>query len=381
MRKKLILAVVGLVVIGATVVWFWPRVRGPEQLRLPGTVEVQEVRLGSKIGGRVSAVKVRDGQLVEAGEVLVTFETPELTARRDRARAKLDAARAALDKANYGPRPEEVAEAGAAVDAAKARLAKMKAGYRELEKEKARHDLAVAQAEEKQAQDEFERVSKLYSAGAGGQMDYQNALAARDRARGRVGAAKAALDLLLSGYREEEIAEAQADLARLTARHELLRKGTRDEDKAAAAASVDEALAELSEAETNLRESAVIAPERCVVEVLAVRPGDLVQPGEPVARVLRADDLWVKVFVPATELGKLRLNQAVEVSVDSHPGKRFAGQVIQIATVSEFTPRNVQSPDERQHQVFAVKVRVTDPDGVFKSGMAAEVFVPLEGGV
>jgi multidrug resistance efflux pump len=91
----------------------------------------------------------------------------------------------------------------------------------------------------------------------------------------------------------------------------------------------------------------------------------------------RVDDLWVKVFVPATELGRLRVGHVVAVTVDSHPGKRFAGEVVWIATASEFTPRNVQSIDERRHQVFAVKVRVADPGGVFKSGMAAEVLVPL----
>jgi multidrug resistance efflux pump len=123
----------------------------------------------------------------------------------------------------------------------------------------------------------------------------------------------------------------------------------------------------------------VVAPEKAVIEVLAVRPGDLVPAGQPVVRALRADDLWVKVFAPATELGRLRLGQAVEVAVDSHPGRRFAGEIIHIANVSEFTPRNVQSLDERRHQVFAVKVRVADPEGVFKSGMAAEVFVPVEG--
>ena len=96
-------------------------------------------------------------------------------------------------------------------------------------------------------------------------------------------------------------------------------------------------------------------------------------------RALRADDLWVKAFVPATELGRLRVGQAVEVAVDSHPGRRFGGEIRFIANVSEFTPRNVQSADERRHQVFAVKVRVADPEGVFKSGMAAEVFVPVDG--
>jgi HlyD family secretion protein len=94
----------------------------------------------------------------------------------------------------------------------------------------------------------------------------------------------------------------------------------------------------------------------------------------------RADDLWVKVFVPATDLGRVRVDQAVEVTVDSHPERRFRGAVVQVAAASEFTPRNVQSVDERRHQVFAVKIRVADPHGVFKCGMAAEVFVlPAEG--
>jgi multidrug resistance efflux pump len=148
-------------------------------------------------------------------------------------------------------------------------------------------------------------------------------------------------------------------------------------EKAAARAAVAEAEAELAEAEVNLREAVVVALERCRVEVMSVRPGDLVTAGRSVVLAHRTGDLWVKVFVPSTDLGKLRLGQAVEVAVDSHPGKRFTGEVIHIATSSEFTPRNVQSVDERRHQVFAVKVRVTDPDGVFKSGMAAEVFVPL----
>ena len=111
--------------------------------------------------------------------------------------------------------------------------------------------------------------------------------------------------------------------------------------------------------------------------VLPIRKGDVVNANQPVARVLRAADLWVKVFVPETELGKVRLGQEVTVSIDAYPGKAFQGTVQQIAGVSEFTPRNVQSVSERRHQVFAVKVRVADPQGAFHSGMAAEVVLPL----
>jgi multidrug resistance efflux pump len=252
----------------------------------------------------------------------------------------------------------------------------MTAGFRDEEKRKAESDLAAALAEEALAEQEFARMQMLHAPSVA---ERDSVRANRDRARERVKATRATRDLIVAGYRPEEIAEAKAELDRWTAKYELLRRGTRDEDKAAAYAATEEARARLAEAEADLREATVIVPERCVIETIAVRAGSLVSPGEPVVVALRADDLWVKVFVPATELGKLRLNQSVEVSVDSHPGVRFTGEISQIANVSEFTPRNVQSIDERRHQVFAVKVRVADPEGIFKSGMAAEVFVPLGG--
>jgi HlyD family secretion protein len=373
--KRVALAVLVLAV-GGVAACYWKGNNGPEVLRLPGTVEVQEVRFGSRVGGRVASVHVREGQLVEPGVVLVTFESPELAARRDQAKQQLAAAVAAQAKAEYGPLKEEIAEAKAAADAAKAKHAKMTAGFRDEEKRQAESELAAALADETLAEKDYARIKELQASSA---TERDVARANLDRARERVKAARAARDLVAEGYRPEDVAEARAELDRWTARYELLRRGTREEDKAAAYAAAEQARARLAEAEADLREATIIAPERCVIETVAVRAGSLVPPGEPVVVALRADDLWVKVFVPATELGKLKLNQAVEVSVDSHPGKRFAGEVTQIANVSEFTPRNVQSLDERRHQVFAVKVRVADPEGVFKSGMAAEVFVPLEG--
>jgi multidrug resistance efflux pump len=377
MKRRVLIVVAALGAAAAGAAWYWPRHDGPETLRLPGTVEVQEVRLGSKVGGRVAAVHVREGQVVEPGTVLVTFDSPELVARRDQARARLESAQAALEKANRGPQDEEIAEARFAADSAKARLDRLTEGFRDEQKEQARHELAAALAEERDAEEEMIREEQLRKAGAGSGTAYSNALMTRDRARARVKAAREAYAMMTNGSRRQEIAEALAEANRSEERFKLLRNGTRAEDKAAAYAAMNEAQANLNEAETNLREAVVVAPERCVVETLPVRAGSLVPAGQPVIVAHRTDDLWVKVFVPATELGKLRLAQAVEVSVDSHPGKRFAGRVTQIATASEFTPRNVQSLDERKHQVFAVKVQVSDPDGVFKSGMAAEVFVPL----
>jgi HlyD family secretion protein len=376
--KRVIVAVVLLAVAsGAAAAWYWPR-RGLEAvMRLPGTVEVQEVRLGSRLGGRVAAVTVREGQVVEPGQELLRFDAAEPAARRDQARHRLEVARAAWDKASRGPLEEEITEARAESAAAAARLARTVAGYRDEVKRQARHELEADEAALRQAERDFDRISQP---GAFSPSERDTVTAARDRALGRVRAAQAALDLVNRGSRTEDITEAEAERDRSAARHARLVRGTREEDKTAAYAAVGEAEAYLAEAETVLRETVVTAPERCVIEVVSVRAGDLVTGGQPVVRALRADDLWVKVFVPATDLGKVRLGRAVEVAVDSHPGRRFAGRVSQIAAASEFTPRNVQSVDERRHQVFAVRVRVADPDGVFKSGMAAEVFLDVSEG-
>jgi multidrug resistance efflux pump len=377
--KKWIIGVVVLVALGAgAAAWFWPRSRGAETLHLPGTVEIQEVRLGSRVNGRVAAVPVREGQIVSPGTVLFTLDPAEYAAKRDQAKHKLDSAKAALDKANAGPLPEEIAEAKGAMEMAKARLDRAKAGYRDEQKRQAKSDLETAQADLEKAEADYERLTRL-NPQAVSKSELDAVTGARDSARGRVKSAKAMLDMMNTGSRKEDIDEAEGDYNRAAAHFQFLRRGTRDEDKAAAYAAVKEADAALAEAEVNFRETTVTAPERCVIEVVSVRPGDLVPAGQPVIRALRADDLWVKVFAPATELGKLWLGQAVEVTVDSHPGRRFPGQIFYIASISEFTPRNVQSIDERKHQVFAVKVRVTDADGVFKSGMAAEVFIPVEG--
>jgi hypothetical protein len=121
-------------------------------------------------------------------------------------------------------------------------------------------------------------------------------------------------------------------------------------------------------------ERVVRAPEQAVVEVVAVRAGDLVSAQQAVVRVLRAADLWVKVFVPETELGKVRLHQQVTVTIDSYPGRRFSGTVTQVASVSEYTPRNVQTPDQRSLQVFGVKV--PEPGGEGSAGGGAHRACP-----
>lgn len=371
---------IGVVVLTAATgfgIYYWTTHRGPQPMRLPGTVEIQEVRLSSKVGGRIKSVAVKDGDVLKPGQVLVEFEMPEIEAQRDQAIRKREAAAASLDKLLNGARPEDIAVAEAGVKVAEAKLAQVKAGWREEEIEQVRKDLAATLAEVDLAKLEWERQRGLpKTVTTESQVD--TARAAYLRWSAQAAAARAKLAMYELGPRKEDIAAADADVQKAKANLTLVKAPARSEDAAEASAKVAELEARIHELDAQLTEAVVKAPEPCVVEVLTVRPGDVVAANQPIARVLRTDDLWVKAYVPATELGKVKLNQAVEVTIDSHPGQRFSGSVSQIAAVSEFTPRNVQSIEERANQVFAIKVRVSDNQGIFKSGMAADVFVPVD---
>jgi len=183
--------------------------------------------------------------------------------------------------------------------------------------------------------------------------------------------------MLVAGTRPEEIAEAEAEVARTQALAELCEEGTRPEEIAEAEARVAELYGPAPRAEVQLAEAVVVAPSTVRVETLPFRPGDTVAANQAVVRVLMADDLFVKAYIPEPQLGKVRLNQEVRVSIDSFPGRTFRGTITYIAAVSEFSPRNIQTVDERHNQVFAFKVRLLECEQVFRSGMAAEVLLPL----
>ena len=375
-RTVLIVTVLALVAVAASLGFYWSFGGKSNELQLAGVVEVHELQLGSKLGGRVEKIFVREGDTAEAGQPLLRFETPELDAQRAQAAEKLAASRAELAKARAGPRPQEKEEARAAMEAAKARRDRMLKGWRKEEKEQAEADLAAAKSELDLAQKNFERIEKL---------DFQVSQTEYDAAVGRLKSAKeryysnlAKKQMIVdAGNREEDKRDAEAQFQQAQAHYELLQAGTRQEDIDTAYAQVQDLENRVRELDANLVEAVVRAPSKLVVEVLAVRKGDLVPPNQPVIRALQAEERWVKVFVPATELGRIKVGDPVEVTCDSYPGKRFPGTIIQVATIGEFTPRNVQTLDERRHQVFAVKVRVDDGGDVFKAGMAAEVFVKL----
>jgi HlyD family secretion protein len=376
LKKLLIAGIVILLLSGAVITWRYVSARKPaNQLTLSGTIEADEIHVGSKVSGRIAEVLVKEGQQVRQGQALIRFESYDLDAKRSDAIAAIAMAEANLQKLQTGNRPEEIQEVRAQTEAARANVELARNGARRQEIDAARAELDAANADYEVAKSNFTRIEQLSRDGISSRQDYDNAKAALDRARGRRDATKQQLDLLLAGTRTEEIQRAEKQYQQARARQQLIEKGARKEDIDAAVSQVTRARAALQQIETQVTELEVKSPADAFIEVLQVRPGDLIAPNSPVATLVELDRLWVRVYVPEPELGHAQLGKETGITVDSFTGEVFKGTIEQISARGEFTPRNIQTREERTHQVFAVRVRVDNSARKLRAGMAADVSV------
>jgi HlyD family secretion protein len=145
---------------------------------------------------------------------------------------------------------------------------------------------------------------------------------------------------------------------------------------AAARARVEQALAQLADMDSQIQEMKIVAPADSILEVLSVKVGDVLPANREVATLILPERLWVRVYVPEPWLGLIKLNDTVRVRVDSHPGRDFSGVVEQINRKAEFTPRNVQTVEDRIKQVFGVKIRLENKEDALRAGMSADIFFP-----
>jgi len=373
MKRRLIVAG-GIAVAVTAVIWLgylWAGWRARKDYT--GTVETREIQIGSKVGGRVTEVPVEEGQMVKAGAVLVRFECDELKAQKTQAEAALAQAQADLDRMESGNRPEEIEQAEATAKAAQAEYEQARNGPRKQEIDQAKADYAAANADAANAEIYYKRMEKLIATDTISKQQFDDA---RDRKNSSVQKAESArqrLALLEAGTRVEDINAAEARNNQAQAAAMLARKGYRREDIEAARGRVAEAQGHVAELDARLREAELTAPADAVIEVVSVRPGTLVPAGRIVITMLETSQLWVKVYVPETNLARVHVGQKATVKVDSTGRRTFDGHVGQIASQAEFLPRNVQTKSDREHQVFGVKVYVDNSQQVLKSGMSATV--------
>jgi len=368
-------AVVPVVLALGIIGWLLWRQYQPVPFIVSGFIEADEIRAGSRIGGRIAEVLVSEGMVVGRGRPLYRIEPFDLRERLAQAEAALAGYRAEYARLKAGFRKEEIEQARAKRDRARAVLERLKAGPRPQEIEIAREKLKAATADLELAESEYERISRLRESAQAAKTEYDRAVREWKAATAEAAVARQELALAEEGTRKEEVAEAEAALADAEQALKLIENGYRAEDVAKAAAQVAAAEADVAAIKVQMQELTVAAPCDCVVETIDLRPGDLVAANAPSVALLDLSRMWVRAYVPESRLGRIALGQRVPIRVDSFPGERFPGRITFIAHDAEFTPRNVQTPEERSKQVFRIKVTIEQGLDRLRVGMAADVLL------
>lgn len=342
-----------------------------------------EVPVSSKVGGRVVRLHVREGDEVKPGQLLATLEGDELQAERKRAVAQAAAAEARVAQARLVLEVEgtrvatEIEQAEAALRAAEEKWAMLREGSRREEIEEARATVDQAKARMADAELQLGRMRELFREGAVPQQQLDQAEKEHQAREAQHRAALERLQLLAAGYRAQEIKVAEAEVWRARAGLRMARANAAQLDVRArelqtAEASLKEAKALVERLEVQTRELEVFSPLAGAVMTKGVEEGEVVPLGKALFVIGDLQHPWIKVFIPAERLGQVRLGQRTQVKMDGFPGREFPGQVIWIASEAEFTPRNVQTQEERITLVYAVKIALPNEGRLLKAGMMGD---------
>jgi HlyD family secretion protein len=320
--KRILVIVMMAVIIAGLLYYFFTQDKkeGNEFIKVSGNIETTEVNVGFKVPGRIVSLSVQEGDWVENGKVLAKLDDEDLRNRFELAKATLNSAQAKLSKLLAGSRPEELREAEAVLFQAKSDL------------------------ENKQAH--YERMKPLFERGV---------------------IPKENLDNAEAGYKM-----AKASFQKATENYLLVKEGPRKEDIEDARAQVEQARASLKLAETQLSYTVLHSPLSGVVLVKASEMGEVVNPGTSILTLADLGNVWLKAYIPETDLSKVKWGQEVVVTTDLRPRKEYKGKISFISSQAEFTPKSIQTEKERVTLVYRIKVDIPNPDRELKPGMPAD---------
>jgi HlyD family secretion protein len=344
-----------------------------------GQVRGTEITVSAKIGGVADVVLLREGQQVKIGDLIAAISSRELEARRDQARAQAAGAQNLVAELEAQLKVLDITEEQAKVGAHVAAGAVTHEIHRVSESlARANAEIAAAEAQFNQDRNAYERFEKLLAQGFISKNYFDELTARRRASEARLTAARqsraeaqAALEKARSGSGEVLIKE--KDVQRVAAERERI-KAARE----TASLQAEAAKARVAELEAQLADTRIVAPANATVMAKLAEPGELIAAGRPLATLVNLDDLFVRVYVPEREVGRIRLGNPARIAVDAFRNRTFSGKVMEVAQQAEFTPKDVHMKDERQKLVFGVKVSINNPDGLLKPGMFADVTIKVD---
>jgi HlyD family secretion protein len=390
MKKRIIILVLVLAVAaGAYVAVRSFRAEDTNRIVLSGNIEMNEVDIAFKTSGKLIERRVGEGDRVKAGDVVARLDQETLLRQKQREEAALALAEAQLTQAQTAVRWQgevlsaDVAQRQAELSSTQSRLLELKNGARPEEVREVRAAVEAAEAEFNRANRDWQRAQKLHK-------DDDISTAQFDQYRSRVETAEAALKqakerraLVEAGPRSEVVEAASAQVARARAgvrvgeanRLELQR---REQEITARRAEIERAKAQIAVIDSQLADTIAVSPVAGTVLNKSADVGEVVAPGTTIVTVGDIARPWLRGYIGERDLGRVKLGTKVRIRTDSYPGKDYWGRVTFISSEAEFTPKQIQTQDERVKLVYRLKIEVENPNHELKSNMPVDAEIVLE---
>jgi len=385
-RLQIIISLILIISAGIALYLYFNPEKKTEALMVSGTIEATETRLSFRIPGIIAARFVDEGDSVKKGAPIAAMETQDQKIAVAKAEASLANAEAIVAELEAGSRSEEIESAHARVLQATYHLADLEKGSRAQEIESSRANLDTALSASKtaavqltQARADFKRYEVLYKKKGTSQMEYEQYKTRYETAKnkimevdGQVKAARQTLSLRIEGTRGEEVKRAVAQLKQAEAEYELVRTGPRKERLDQARAQAGVARETLNQAKQQLIYTELKSPVDGIVLSKSAEPGEYLNPSSPVVSIGDLRHPWIRAYVNELDLGAISLLDRIVVTTDAFPDRKFQGTVRFISGEAEFTPKAVQTFEERVKLMYRIRIDLENPDLLLKPGMPAD---------
>ncbi len=359
-----------------------------DRIRISGNIELTQVNIAFKTAGRITELTFEEGTEVRKGATLARLDSNPLQQQRSRDAASVTLAETQLAQQKTGIEYQKASLAAemevreAAQRQAEARLEQLLAGSRPQEKEQARAAAEEARTQNQLARQEWDRAQELYKSDDISTSQRDQFKMRHDATTASLKRAEEQLALVLEGPRKEDIAAARAQVEQAkaavklaeAARIELKRK---EQELESRLAQIEQARGQLGITEALLDDTSVSSPIDGMVLVKSAEPGEIVAAGTTIATLGELDKPWLRGYVNEKDLGRVKLGMKVKVTTDSAPGKYYAGRISYIASEAEFTPKQIQTQEERVKLVYRIKIEVENPGHELKLNMPADAEIML----
>lgn len=388
-KRILMVAVVLLVAIGAYLLFFRKAGHNAgDQITVSGNIELTEVNIAFKTSGRLIERTVDEGDSVKKGQLIARLDRDQLLSQRDRETAALESAKAMLAQAETSlawqreNTAADLEQRRADLNAYQSRLRELKNGSRPEEIQEAKAAVDSAQAEFDRAKRDWDRAQSLYKNDDISTAQFDQYRSRWEGSDAMLKQARERQALVLAGPRIEQIEAAAAQVERSRAALKMAESNAleirrREQELPLRRAEIDRARANLAIIETQIAETDVLSPVDGVVLVKAADVGEVLAAGTTVLTIGNIDRPWLRAYINETDLGKIKLGSTAKITTDSYADREYRGRVSFIASEAEFTPKQIQTQEERVKLVYRIKIDLENPKRELKSNMPADAVLQL----